>query len=110
MLQAVARLTADNLVFMACLRAAEAGAAAATAERDELRLALEQHKGPWMDEVCRLISVMLRCLLAKGVLVHGVRDIHRRLHSNRIFLWTTSHRVAKSEIRNCAVDQELSCV
>jgi len=43
---------------MAQLRAAEAGAAAAGAERDELRLALEEHKGPWMDEVgrhsCRL--------------------------------------------------------
>lgn len=51
-LQAVARLTADNLVFMARLRAAEADAAAATAERDELKMALEQHKGPWMDEVC----------------------------------------------------------
>lgn len=50
-LQAVARLTADNLVFMARLRAAEAGAAAAVAERDEYKLALEQHKGPWMDEV-----------------------------------------------------------
>lgn len=51
--QAVAHLTADNLVFMARLRAAEAGAAAAAAERDELELALEQHKGPWMDEVRR---------------------------------------------------------
>jgi hypothetical protein len=50
-LQVVARLTADNLVFMAQLKAAEAAAAAAAAERDELRLALEQHKGPWMDEV-----------------------------------------------------------
>jgi hypothetical protein len=53
-LQAVARLTADNLVFMARLRAAEAAAAAAVAERDEYRLALEQHKGPWMDEVSLL--------------------------------------------------------
>jgi hypothetical protein len=49
--QAVARLTADNLVFMAKLRAAESAAAAASAERDELVLALEEHKGPWMDEV-----------------------------------------------------------
>lgn len=51
--QAVAHLTADNLVFLARLRAAEAGAAAAAAERDELKMALEQHKGPWMDEVGR---------------------------------------------------------
>jgi hypothetical protein len=49
----VARLTADNLVFMAKLRAAESAAAAASAERDELVLALEEHKGPWMDEVGR---------------------------------------------------------
>jgi hypothetical protein len=54
--QAVALLTADNLVFLARLRAAEAGAAAAVAERDELKLALEQHKGPWMDEVRRFWS------------------------------------------------------
>jgi hypothetical protein len=47
----VARLTADNLVFMAKLRAAESAAAAACTERDELVLALEQHKRPWMDEV-----------------------------------------------------------
>jgi hypothetical protein len=47
----VARLTADNLVFMAKLRAAESAAAAASAERDELVLALEEHKGPWLDEV-----------------------------------------------------------
>jgi hypothetical protein len=36
---------------MAKLRAAESAAAAACTERDELVLALEQHKGPWMDEV-----------------------------------------------------------
>lgn len=44
-------MTADNLVFLARLRAAEADAAAAVAERDELRVALEEHRGPWMDEV-----------------------------------------------------------
>jgi hypothetical protein len=41
---------------MAQLNAAEAAAAAAAAERDELRLALEQHKGPWMDEVRGTLS------------------------------------------------------
>jgi len=49
-MQAIAKLTADNLVFMAKLRAAESTAAAATAEKDELLLALEEHKGPWLDE------------------------------------------------------------
>lgn len=52
----MARLTADNLVFMAKLRAAESEAAAASAERDELVLALEEHKGPWMDEVSRVVG------------------------------------------------------
>lgn len=56
--QAVARLTADNLVFLAQLRAAESAAAAATAERDELLLALEEHKGPWMDEVSLLYDIV----------------------------------------------------
>lgn len=37
---------------MAKLRAAESEAETATAERNELLLALEEHKGPWMDEVC----------------------------------------------------------
>lgn len=49
--KAVARLTADNLVLMARLRAAEAAAGAATRERDELALALHEHKGPWLEEV-----------------------------------------------------------
>jgi hypothetical protein len=66
--QAVARLTADNLVFMAKLRAAESAAAAASAERDELVLALEQHKGPWMDEVRGCIIV---CIFTTETCMHA---------------------------------------
>jgi hypothetical protein len=48
---AVARLTGENLVFMMRLRRAESEAAALRAERDDLRMAVEQHQGPWFEEV-----------------------------------------------------------
>ncbi|KAF6265548.1 hypothetical protein COO60DRAFT_963050 [Scenedesmus sp. NREL 46B-D3] len=63
---AVARLTADNLVFMAKLRAAESAAAAAGTERDELVLALEEHKGPWMDEVHQGVETRVKHALIRA--------------------------------------------
>eukprot|EP00878_Enallax_costatus_P010237 GHUV01010686.1.p2 GENE.GHUV01010686.1~~GHUV01010686.1.p2 ORF type:complete len:246 (+),score=109.41 GHUV01010686.1:1218-1955(+) len=51
---------------MAKLRAAESAAEAATAERDELLLALEAHKGPWMDEVHRSVEQRVKAALTRA--------------------------------------------
>ncbi|CAL8461789.1 g1320 [Coccomyxa elongata] len=48
---AVAQLTGDNLVLMLRVRAAEEEAAAGRKEREELRAALDEQRGPWFDEV-----------------------------------------------------------
>ncbi|EFJ48943.1 hypothetical protein VOLCADRAFT_117392 [Volvox carteri f. nagariensis] len=47
----VAKLTADNLVFLMQLKKAEADLAAANQERAQLRVAAEQQRGPWFDQV-----------------------------------------------------------
>ncbi|GIL51226.1 hypothetical protein Vafri_7292 [Volvox africanus] len=49
--QVVAKLTADNLVFLMQLKKAEADLAAANQDRAKLRLAAEQQRGPWFDQV-----------------------------------------------------------
>lgn len=49
--QVVAKLTADNLVFMMKLKQAEQQLRATIAERDTFKLAVEENKGPWFDEV-----------------------------------------------------------
>ncbi|KAK9861632.1 hypothetical protein WJX84_002785 [Apatococcus fuscideae] len=48
--EAVAGVTADNVVFLMRLQRCEAELASATASRDELRLAAEEQRGPWFDE------------------------------------------------------------
>lgn len=50
-MQTVAKLTADNLVFLMNLKKAEAELAAANQEKLQLRLAAEKQRGPWFDEV-----------------------------------------------------------
>lgn len=47
----VASLTADNLMFVMRLKKCEGDLLSALHERDELRLAVEEQKGPWFDEV-----------------------------------------------------------
>ncbi|PNH11227.1 hypothetical protein TSOC_001940 [Tetrabaena socialis] len=49
--QVVAKLTADNLLFLMQLKKSEADLAAANQERAQLRLAAEQQRGPWFDQV-----------------------------------------------------------
>ncbi len=49
-MQAVARLTGDNVVLLLRVRGAEEAAAAAAAERDMLRLAVEERRGPWFEQ------------------------------------------------------------
>ncbi len=56
--QVVAKLTADNLVFLMQLKKAEADLAAANQERTQLRLAAEKQRGPWFDQV--------QCAMGKG--------------------------------------------
>lgn len=47
----VASLTADNLMFVMRLKQCEGELVSASQERDELRLAVDQQKGPWFEEV-----------------------------------------------------------
>ena len=47
----VASLTADNLMFVMRLKHCEGELFSAGQERDELRLAVDEQKGPWFDEV-----------------------------------------------------------
>ena len=47
----VARLTADNLVFLMRVNKCEQELGIAARERDDLKVALEQQQGPWFDEV-----------------------------------------------------------
>lgn len=49
--QMVASLTADNLVFVMRLKRSERELVAVREERDELRLAADEQRGPWFDEV-----------------------------------------------------------
>ena len=52
----MAKLTADNLVFLMNLKKAEADLAAANQERASLKLAAEKQRGPWFDEVSRVVE------------------------------------------------------
>ncbi len=48
---AVAQLTGDNLVLVLRSKGAEDEAAALRKEREELRTAIDEQRGPWFDEV-----------------------------------------------------------
>ena len=50
----MAQLTGDNLVLMLRVRAAEDEAAAGKKEREDMRAALDEQRGPWFDEVIHL--------------------------------------------------------
>ena len=47
----MAKLTADNLMFLMSLKKAEADLMACNQDRAQLRLAVEKQRGPWFDEV-----------------------------------------------------------
>lgn len=49
---AVAQLTGDNLVLVLRAKAAEDEVTARNKEREELRAAIDEQRGPWFDEVC----------------------------------------------------------
>ena len=48
---AVAQLTGDNLVLVLRAKAAEDEVGALKREREELRAAMDEQRGPWFDEV-----------------------------------------------------------
>lgn len=50
-MQVVAKLTADNLMFLMSLKKVQAELQECQQERDQLRLAVEQQRGPWFDQV-----------------------------------------------------------
>lgn len=53
----VASLTADNLVFLMRLKRCEGDLVSAVQERDELRLAVEEQRGPWFEEVANIVDL-----------------------------------------------------
>lgn len=53
----VASLTADNLVFLMRLKRCEGDLVSAVQERDELRLAVEEQRGPWFEEVADVFII-----------------------------------------------------
>ena len=60
----VASLTADNLVFLMRLKRCEGDLVSAVQERDELRLAVEEQRGPWFEEVTQtVLTCLFSCLL-----------------------------------------------
>ena len=59
---AVAQLTGDNLVLVLRAKAAEDEVAALKKEREELRAAIDEQRGPWFDEVCQNFLSMLPAL------------------------------------------------
>ena len=64
--QAIARLTADNLVFLTRAREAEAALGGARAQAAELRAALEDHRGPWFEEVAAAVEERVRGAMARA--------------------------------------------
>lgn len=54
---AVAQLTGDNLVLVLRSKGAEDEAAALRKEREELRAAIDEQRGPWFDEVLKFTPV-----------------------------------------------------
>eukprot|EP00879_Flechtneria_rotunda_P013727 GHRR01014339.1.p1 GENE.GHRR01014339.1~~GHRR01014339.1.p1 ORF type:complete len:324 (+),score=132.93 GHRR01014339.1:1948-2919(+) len=69
---------------MAKLRAAEAAAASATAERDELQMALEEHKGPWMDEVHKGVEQRVREALTRAEQLERQEEVTAKQHAARV--------------------------
>jgi chromosome segregation ATPase len=49
--QVVAKLTADNLMFLMSLKKTQGDLQECEQERDQLRLEVEQQRGPWFDQV-----------------------------------------------------------
>eukprot|EP00891_Asterochloris_glomerata_P005263 jgi/Astpho2/5263/e_gw1.00074.85.1_t len=62
----MARLTADNLVFLMRVNKCEQELGIAARERDELKVALEQQQGPWFDEVRSGVESRVRAALQRG--------------------------------------------
>jgi hypothetical protein len=56
---AVAQLTGDNLVLVLRSKGAEDEAAALRKEREELRAAIDEQRGPLFDEVLNLLPLLL---------------------------------------------------
>ncbi len=64
--QMVASLTADNLVFLMRLKKCEGDLMSAVQERDELRLAVEEQRGPWFEEVPPAMTIQSPCPSVSG--------------------------------------------
>lgn len=64
--QAVARLTADNLVFLTRAREAEAALGAARMQAADLRAALDEHRGPWFEEVAVGVEERVRAAMGRA--------------------------------------------
>ncbi len=59
---AVASVTADNLLFLLRAKSAEARAAAASAEADQLRVAALEGRDPWLTQACVPLGGGMMCV------------------------------------------------
>ncbi|GAQ85292.1 hypothetical protein KFL_002280060 [Klebsormidium nitens] len=64
--EAVARLTADNMIFLMKLRTAEAQLSAADKERTELRTVVEMKQGEWLDRARAQVEERVKESLRKA--------------------------------------------
>ncbi|KAL0044645.1 hypothetical protein WJX82_003896 [Trebouxia sp. C0006] len=70
----VASLTADNLVFLMRLKRCEGDLVSAVQERDELRLAVEDQRGPWFEEVRAGVEERVKAAMSHGGLLQAELD------------------------------------
>ncbi|GFR52416.1 hypothetical protein Agub_g14988 [Astrephomene gubernaculifera] len=82
--QVVAKLTADNLVFLMQLKKAEADLAAANQERVQLRLAAEQQRGPWFDQVRAGVEERVRQALQRSQELEARLEKRESEHSHQL--------------------------
>ncbi|KAA6425700.1 MAG: hypothetical protein FRX49_04597 [Trebouxia sp. A1-2] len=83
----VASLTADNLVFLMRLKRCEGDLVSAVQERDELRLAVEEQRGPWFEEVADVragVEERVKTAMAYGGLLQTELDGLKACHGKAL--------------------------
>eukprot|EP00798_Chlamydomonas_sp_ICE-L_P018915 gene18915-25475_t len=82
--EVVARLTADNLMFLLNLKKAEADLAAANQERSQLRLAAEEQRGPWFDQVRAGVEERVKLAMRKADALEEELSQSRAQHKSEL--------------------------
>ncbi|KAK9844514.1 hypothetical protein WJX74_003470 [Apatococcus lobatus] len=82
--EAVAGVTADNVVFLMRLQRCEAELASATASRDELRLAAEEQRGPWFDEIREEVESRVSSAMQKAAHLEEQLEAAAEAHTTAV--------------------------